>query len=268
MKNQNKTDISLFMRSDESTYLDTVSSESGDLFESIGHHGPAVENEWMAVRLYFNYKASIDLYSKAKPGLELRDVRWYPTSEQQRSGWGADYYIVGETVGLGAVRLWDGNDVQLLDPVSKRTANVEKKYSYSYMEMISEDVPYLSRTVDIMVRVTVFSGERNAKVEAFALTDDPVQFVTGLNYHDGIEVVDVEGMIVTWGTHPPDVAADLNDVGAAVMYSPDDFVIKKDDGKQILLVSKSTKYLKTWISSANAREGEINTMTKFLSILR
>lgn len=267
MKKQNKTEVSLFIRSDSPIYLDSISSESGDLFESIGHHGPAVENEWMALRLYFNYKTSIDLYSKSKPGLELREARWYPTPEQQRNGWGADYYIVGETVGLGGVRLWDGNDVQLLNPVTKRTASVVKKNSFSYMEMISEGVPFKGKTVDVKVRVTVYSGKRNAKVEAFALTDSSVQFVTGLNYHDGIEVVQEKGMIMTWGIHPEDVAADLNAVGAAIIFNPDDFLMKKDDGKQFLLVSKPTKRLKTFISSANARENEINTMEKFLKIL-
>ncbi len=255
------------MQSDSPKYLNTISSESGDLFESIGHHGPAIENEWMALRLYFNYKTSIDLYSKSKPGLELRETLWYPTPEQQKNGWGADYYVVGETVGLGGVRLWDGNDVQLLNPVNKRTVNVVKEFSYSYMEMISEAVPYMGKTVDVMVRVTVFSGERSAKVEAFALTDSSVQFVTGLNYHDGIEVVQKKGMIMTWGIHPEDVAADLNAVGAAIIYNPDDFLTKKDDGKQFLLVSKPTKHLKTLISSANARENEINTMERFLKIL-
>jgi hypothetical protein len=264
---QNKTEVSLFLNSDNQNYLDTISSESGDLFESLGHHGPAVENEWMALRLYFNYKTSIDLYSKSKPGLELREARWYPTPGQQRDGWGADYYIVGETVGLGGVRLWDGDNVQFLNPVTRRTANVVREHSCSYMEMISEGVPYMGRTVDVMVRLTVFSGERNAKVEAFAFTDSSVQFVTGLNYHDGIEVVQKNGMIVTWGVHPEDVAADPNPVGAAIIYNHDDFLTKMDDGKQILLLSKPCKRLKTVISSANARESEINNLKKFLDFI-
>lgn len=267
MKNENKTDVSLFMRSDRQGYLNTISSESGDLFDSLGHHGPAVENEWMALRIYFNYKTSIDLYSKSKPGLELREACWYPTPEQQRNGWGADYYIVGETVGLGGVRLWDGNDVLFLNPVTRRTVNVVKEYSCSYMEMLSEGVPYLGKKVDILVRVTVFSGERNAKVEAFALTDVPVQFVTGLNYHEGIEVVQRNGLLMTWGVHPEDVAADINAVGAALIYNPHDFLIKKDDGNQVLLVSKPGKYLKTIISSTNARESEINSPEKFLALI-
>ena len=52
----------------------------------------------------------------------------------------------------------------------------------SFIEMLSKDVPYKDRKVDILVRVTVYSGIRKAKVEAIALSDENVQFVTGLNY--------------------------------------------------------------------------------------
>jgi len=97
---QNNTDVSLFMRADSTEYLNEVSSESGDLFKSIGHHGPAIENEWLAYRLYFDHKAAIDIYSKANPGLELKQYRWYPSANEQQEGAGADYYKVGSTVGL------------------------------------------------------------------------------------------------------------------------------------------------------------------------
>ncbi len=46
---QNMTDVSLFLRSDSTTYLNHVSSESGDLYKALGHHGPAIENEGLAV---------------------------------------------------------------------------------------------------------------------------------------------------------------------------------------------------------------------------
>ena len=263
---QNKTDVSLFMRSD-SLQQDEISATSGDLYKTIGHHGPAVENEWMALRIYFSDKAAIDVYSKAKPRLELREKEWYPTAEEQKEGWGADYYKVGETVGLGGIRLWDGEKVVKLNPVSNRTARVVKEPTSSYMEMLSEGVPYKGEKVDILVRVTVYSGERNAKVEAFALCDEPVQFVTGVNYHKGGEIYRNDGLIATWGVHPEDVAAEIVEIGAAIMYDPADFVQTEDDGTQFLLISQPCKQLKTWISSACAREPEVNTMKKFISFL-
>jgi hypothetical protein len=263
---QNKTDVSLFMRSD-SIRKSEISAKSGDLYNTIGHHGPAVENEWLGLRIYFSEKAAIDIYSKAQPQLELREKAWYPTADEQKAGWGADYYKVGETVGLGGIRLWDGEKVVKLNPVSNRTARVVKEPTCSYMEMLSEDVPFKDRKVDVLVRVTVYSGERNAKVEAFALTDEPVQFVTGINYHKSQEIYRKDGLIAAWGVHPEDVAAEIVELGAAIKYNPADFLHTEDDGNQFVLISKPCRQINTWISSACAREPEINTMKKFIGFL-
>jgi hypothetical protein len=264
---QNKTDISLFLRSDSTMFLNEVQEKSGDLFLMLGHHGPAIENEWLGFRIYFDEKAAIDIYSKAKPGLELAKALWYPTPEQQKEGWGADYYKAGNTVGCGGIRLWDGEKEVPLNPVSNRLARVVKEGTVSYMEMLSEGVPYKNRRVDILVRVTVYSGLRNAKVEAFALTDEPVQFVTGLNYHKGQQVVEKENYIVAWGLHPEDVAAEKVELGAAILFNPDYYEKSIDDGTQILLISKLSKQTSHWISSANAREPELNNLEKFVEYI-
>jgi hypothetical protein len=255
---QNMTDASLFLRSDSTRYLEQVSSESGDLYSALGHHGPAIENEWLGLRIYFDKKAAIDVYSKANRGLELADYKWYPTAEQQMNGKGADYYKVGPTVGLGGIRLWDGENVVPLHPVTKRSARVVKEGSVSFMEMLSEDVPYRNSKVDILVRVTVYTGLRKAKVEAFALSDEDVAFVTGINYHPGQQVVVEEECIFTWGLHPEDVAAEQVDLGAAIFVNQDDFSQKMDDGNQHLFVSKPARYISYWISSANSKETLIN----------
>lgn len=264
---QNRTDVSLFMKDNTDKQLSEVYSESGDLYQALGHHGPAIENEYLGLRIYFSPKAAIDVYSKAKPGLELKDAAWYPTPEQQNNGWGADYYKVGETLGLGGIRLWDGEKVLPLNPVSGRYARVQKEGTVSFMEMLSKNVPYNDRELDILVRVTVYSGIRNAKVEAFALCDDEVQFVTGINYHPGQELVVEDRYIVTWGLHPEDVAAEQVKLGAAIIFNPEDFVQKKDDGTQKLLITGPTKHIECWISSANAREAEIHTLEEFVNFV-
>jgi len=261
---QNMTDVSLFFRSDSTRYLDHVSSESGDLYTELGHHGPAIENEWIGLRLYFDKKTAIDVYSKANRGLELSQYKWYPTPEQQMQGKGADYYKVGNTVGLGGVRLWDGEKVVPLHPVSNRSAKVVKEVFVSFMEMLSEDVPYRNGKVDILVRVTVYSGFRKAKVEAFALSDEQVAFVTGINYHPGEQVVVEEDCIFTWGLHPEDVAAEKVELGAAIFLNPDDYSQKMDDGNQHLFISKPARYISYWISSANAKEPLINSIDRFI----
>lgn len=261
---QNMTDVSLFLRSDSTTYLQEVSSDSGDLYRELGHHGPAIENEWLAIRYYFDKKAAIDVYSKAKPGLELAEYKWYPTTQQQLDGKGADYYKVGPTVGLGGIRLWDGENVLPLDPVSKRTATVVKEGSISYLEMLSEDVSYLNGTVDILVRVTVYSGFRKAKVEAYALSDNDVEFVTGINYHPGQDVVIEDDCVFAWGLHPEDVAAEQVELGSAIFINTEDYSQTMDDGNQHIFISKPARYLSLWISSANGKEPFVNTLDRFI----
>lgn len=265
---QNNTDTSLYMKSDKITYLTDIGSESGDLYKTIGHHGPAIENEWMALRIYFSDKVAIDVYNKAKAGLELKKAQWYPTPEQQKEGWGADYYKVASTVGLGGVKLWDGEKVVPLNPVTNRLARVGKTDTTSWMEMISRGVPYKGKKVDILVRVTVFSGKREAKVEAFSLTGEKVQFVTGINYFKDFGTKKGANYIAVWGKHPEDVAAEIVEIGAAIMYNPKDYVKNNDDGTQYLLISKPTKKLETKIISSSAKEQELNTLDKLEAYIK
>ncbi len=116
----------------------------------------------------------------------------------------------------------------------------------------------------MLVRVTVYSGIRKAKIEAFALTDTDVEFVTGINYHPGQQVIVADDCIFTWGLHPEDVAAEKIEIGAAIFINPDDFAQKKDDGSQYLFISKPARYISCWISSANNKEPVINTLDRFI----
>lgn len=261
---QNRTDCSLFLKSDSTNYLNTISSPSGDLFNELGHHGPAIENEFVALRMYFDHKAAIDVYSKQKNGLELKKAKWYPSPLQQKNGWGADYYKAGATVGLGGIRLWDGEKVVPLNPVSQRSARVVSETNLSYMEMLSEGVPYKDKSVDILVRVTVYSGIREAKVEAFALCNEKVQFITGVNYHKNNKTMKGDGYLLNWGQHPEDVASEKIEIGAALMFDKARFVNQFDDGTQLSLVSHPTKQLEYWISSTSQKDSEINELNKFL----
>jgi hypothetical protein len=64
--------------------VEEISDPSGDLFRTIGHHGPAVENEWLALRIYFDFKTAIDVYSKVTPGLESLETWITATSAKDQ----------------------------------------------------------------------------------------------------------------------------------------------------------------------------------------
>jgi hypothetical protein len=264
---QNKTDVSL-IRVNSEQQLTEVSSETGDLFNQLKQSGPAIENEWFGVRIYFDQKVALDVYNKQKPGLELAATGWFPTAEQQKEGYGADFYKAGTTVGLGGVRLWDGKKEQFLNPVTMRTARVRKEAQQSYIEMLSEGILYRGDTIDVLMRVTAFSGMRMMKVEAFAFSSHPVQFLTGVNYHEGMKTMMEKNYICTWGVHPEDVAAIQPNIGAGLTFNPSDFESVTKGKTQFELVSKPTKYLETWITSSCELEDELNSMKALETYLK
>lgn len=263
---QAQTDVSLFFKKGDQKQLEYVESESGSLYGKLGHHGPAIENPWYGLRLYFSKKTAIDVYSKAQRRMELKEKQWYPAKNEQREGWGADYYKVGNTVGLGGIKLWEKGKIVDLHPVSNRSAGVKHYGDSASMEMISYGIPYSGKEVDISVRVTVYADRRQSKVEAKCLSGDKVHFVTGINFFDRLEVIKTDDYIATWGIHPEDVAAEKVEVGAAIFIPPGNiFEIQKLE-KQYILVSDQRQGIAFEITSANRREAGINSMKDFLDL--
>lgn len=264
---QAHTASSMYLKKNKTQQLDSVYSKSGNLFNKLGHHGPAIENPWYGLRLYFNKKTAIDVYSKEQPGLELTEKKWYPSKKDQLNGWGADYYKVGNTVGLGGIKLWDGEEVTDLHPVSGRSARVVTTKDSSYIEMLSTGIPYRNTTTDVYIRITVYASKRVSKVEAWTGNGDQVQFVTGINYFDYLKVQNEETYIATWGLHPEDVAAEKIKVGAAIILNKNRASNMIDDGKQYLYIMPPSSKLSFYISTANEREEEIHTFDSFISTL-
>lgn len=126
--------------------------------------------------------------------------------------------------------MWDGEKVIPLHPVSKRSAKVATVGNRSFMEMLSIGVPYKGKLVDILVRVTVYSDKREAKIEAFSQSNEPVQFVTGINYFNELKVQKLDNFIATWEIHPEDVAAEKIEIGAALLFNKNDFEKQRDYG--------------------------------------
>ena len=129
--------------------------------------------------------------------------------------------------------------------------------------MISEGIAYKGKMVNIMVRVTVYSAKREAQVEAFSMTGEPVQFVTGINYFKNLVTKKGDNYALTWGIHPEDVAAEKVEVGAALIVKNNEIEKQLDDGKQFLFITKPTQTFSSWITSYNARESEINSFDSF-----
>lgn len=260
---QAQTAKSLFWKAD-GVQVEEIFSESGNEYKTVGHHGPAVENTHMALRIYFNDSGAIDVYSKTGRGLELAKYGWYPSTEDQEAyGLGCDEYMVGKTVGLGGIALWDGSREVKLVATKGRRARVGKTRKGTFAEMISYGVPYSGDTVDISVRVDVTSKTRNATVTAEELNGKKVRFLTGVNWHEGAKVSYGEEYICVWGVHPADVSSDPCPVGGGMFFSKSDFDAPEKTDDMVRIISKPASRIKTEIVAASTKEAELNSARRF-----
>lgn len=262
-----QTDVSLYWKK-EGKQMSEVTSLEADQYKKIGHHGPAVENKYMALRIYYNNSGAIDVYSKSGQQMELAKFRWYTTPQDQAAGYGCDEYRVGKTVGLGGVALWDGEKVVKLVATKGRDAKVGKTRKGAFAEMLSKGVPYRGDTVDILVRVDMFNNSRDAEITAFCLSGQKVRFVTGVNYHPGQQMDYGDGYIGVWGIHPADVSQHPIPIGGGMHYNPNDMVRQEKTEDMIQLISKPAKKLKTKVVSASIKEKEIHTPQLFFEYVK
>lgn len=260
---QAQTASSLFLRSD-SLQVKEIVSETADMYKKVGHHGPAVENSHMALRIYFNNSGAIDLYSKNGRGMELLKYKWYPTEkDQEENGAGCDEYMVGKTVGFGGIALWDGESEVKLVATGGRTARVGDTSKGSYAEMIAYGVPYKGDTVDISIRIDMFAKKREATVTATELSGKKVQFLTGVNYHEGERVSMGEGWVSVWGVHPANVSTNPKPVGAAILYNAKKFESVTKTENMVRLISFPASSVSTKLIGASTKEAELNSAKRF-----
>ncbi len=256
-----QTASSLFWSSD-SLQIREIVAEAGDCCGKVGHHGPAVENSHMMLRIYFNDTGAIDVYSKSGRGMELGRYLWYPSAEmQEQFGAGRDVYVVGETVGLGGIALWDGEKEVKLVATKGRTARVGDTGKGSYAEMVAYGVSYKGDMVDIMIRIDVTPKSRIAKVTASELSGRKVCFLTGVNFHEGQKVTVGDEYISVWGSHPAEEEA--IPVGAGIFFSDKVFPKVDKTENMVRLVSEPTSKVSTRIIAASTLEAELNNLKRF-----
>lgn len=256
-----QTTKSLFRLSD-SLQVDEIFSEVACIAEELGHGGPAVENSHVALRMMFDDSGAIDVYSKNGRGMELRKYHWHTTQGQQDSLYvGCDGYVVGESLGLGGMALWDGDRMVRLAATKGRKAIVGNTGKGTYMEMISYGVPYGGDFVDISVRVDVTVKTRVATVTATELSGKKVVFVSGVNHHKGQKVTASAGVICVWGPHP--CGENSFPIGGGMFYSEKMFPRQDMTEDMVRIISKPASKVSLKIISASTKEAELNNAKRF-----
>ena len=259
-----QTAHSLFWKRD-SLQVNEIVSEVGNQFNKVGQHGPAVENSHMALRIYFNDSGAIDVYSKPGGQMELLKYHWYPHKKLGKNleGVGNDHYIVGKTVGLGGIALWDGEKEVKLVATKGRTARAGSTKKGSYAEMIAYGVEYKGHMVDVSIRIDMDKKHREAYITATELNGHKVQFLTGVNYHEGQTIFTGKGYIGVWGAHKGDKAPVPIEIGAGLWFKANVFTPSEKVGDMVRIISKPTSVIKTTVVASSTKETELNTVDKF-----
>lgn len=185
-----------------------------DSYHAMHHHGVAFENEWMAYRIYFDKKQTIDIYAKRTPGLELDACKWYPTDEQLAAGFGDDILRVSGAIGVGACKPWNGEKMIHFDDVELRSERIVR---LTPREAVCEivDSAWLApdgARYNLTTRYTIFAGKRHAMVEVFlsplnSSQDVPLPVlctgVMGVPVGNKDNYLVEDGLVGSWGTAFP-----------------------------------------------------------------
>ena len=221
-------------------YIHSLSAPEGvDVFHLLHHHGADFESELVAYRVYFDERQTYDLYGKYKKQLELETSQFYPDDEQLAAGYGDDVLWAGQTVGLGALRGWDGEKPTMVSPVRSRGQRmVASGPVRTIVELTDEGWQLGGKTFNLRQNVIIYAGHRDCEVQVFHDTPaEEVQFATGvINLNDRM-FSDHKGLVGDWGDNWPNGAKDSIAgkpkivVGLAVNV-PEKYVVSEPTGQK------------------------------------
>jgi len=185
-------------------FVTEVSSTQNNMYNALYHHGVAFESSLIGYRIYFDNKSTIDVYGKKKQQLELAATSWYPTDEQSTAGFGDDVLRVFGSVGVGAVKGWNGKKATHIDKFNKRTQRIVATGKLrTIVESEVEGWVYESKKINMKVRYTLYARHRDAICEVIA-SEDISNLATGVQtIAGGPTFTDSKGLTGSWGTDFP-----------------------------------------------------------------
>lgn len=186
---------------------DTLFSFKDDMYRKLHHHGPAIESEKAAYRVYFDKKQTIDTYGKKREQLELRRSMWYSTPEQLAAGFGHDNLRVFGSIGVGVLKGWDPEKgMTHITDFKRREARVLAKGPVrAIMEMAVEGWNYCGRELSMTSRYIIYAGHSDVQVENRIEGDHKgLTFVTGVMKMAGTSVRRSERAVSQIGVDHPE----------------------------------------------------------------
>lgn len=198
IKESNKQDL----------YIDQLKVKRGvNPYNQLHHHGAAFESEVAAYRIYFDHRQTVDIYGKYTKQLELKQTQFYPDAQQKAAGFGDDVLWVGNTLGVGTLRGFDGNGPVMLEDLDHRAQRIVAEGPLrTIVEVLDENwlpAPGAEK-VTMVTYYTLYAGHRDCEVSCMFSRPTSNTYCTGLiNVKDSKEFSDNHGLRGCWGTDWP-----------------------------------------------------------------
>lgn len=226
-------------------------------FHKMHHHGVAFESALMAYRIYFDKRQTIDVYAKKTPRLELEDCLWYPDDNQLAQGFGDDVLKVGNTIGVGSVRPWNGQKLTNIDKFVRRTQRIVAAGNIrTVCETEVQGWQTEGKTVDMTVRYTLYARHREVLCEVF-LSDSLQQLATGVQRVGSGNTYADRNLLGSWGTDWPvndTVKYAKETIGLGVCVPQEYVQTHAEDARNRLIVFRPATYLRFYFTVVSLKE--------------
>jgi len=258
----------------ENVPVKEASSPTGSLYNQLHHHGPAFESEYMAYRLYFDKKQTIDVYGKKTHRLELAESLWYPNDDQLARGFGDDILLVKDYVSVGTFKGWDGQKALHIDPVTNRTARIVANGPVrTVVEMVVENWDYHGQPVQLTNRVILYAGHRDIEVVNYLSAPDltALPFCTGVQTFPEMTMYEKDRVLAVWGRNWPvndTIKYEKETVGLAVFCPAEVQEKPVQDKFNYLYIFKGQPVIRYWATVFwKKEEGGVQTAEAFFNQL-
>lgn len=198
-------------------------------------HGIMFESELNGYRIYFDPKQTLDPYGKFQRRLELEESRFYPNDDMLARGFGDDVLLVGQSLGIGALKGWDGTKATHVEPIRRRSQHVLAKGPVRAVVLVQDDGwNYDGNELNMKQTYTQWAGHRDVNIDVDFSRPLPenVRFATGVMNVKGNETLHKygpEGTVASWGRHWPvnDTVKYAKERIGIATYVPENIVVDK-----------------------------------------
>lgn len=188
----------------ETTKADTaITSDKDNMYNKVYLHGMVFESAPIAYRVYFNDKQTTDVYGKITPKLEIPITKWHTTKAQLSQGYGDDILLVGNSVGVGTLKGWNGTAATHTSEYGKRTQRVVATGTLrNVMELEIDGWNNNGKKVDAVIRYIQYAKHRDVDVEVRLNGESGATFTTGVQrFPEGQKSFsNGKNIVASWGT--------------------------------------------------------------------